>query len=371
MALFTILVCLFFPALALWAEQRFSIVKKLGAVILCYIVGISLSALGLSSSIGLVQDVYGIAALLAVPSVLFSADVRSWLRLARPTLLAFVGAVIAAVTGALLAFSIAGGSLEQGNDTILTGMAVGVYTGGTPNLNAIALALGAPENLILQANVADTLFFLPYFFFVMTIGPKVIGWILPVFPKSTKTTNNIDGLVKDVSVKPFQYLLALIPALISLALALGLSFLLTDELDMAIVVSAITVAGLAFSFIPQVRNLPGTYQTGEYLLLIFCVGIGMSIDAQSLTTGFLPVILFMFVAAGLGFVIHLVLSWFFKVDVDTFIITSVAAICSPLFVPPVARALGNKEIITSGMTTGVLGFAVGNGLGLAIAHLLS
>ncbi|MEZ4685529.1 MAG: DUF819 family protein [Bacteroidia bacterium] len=68
--------------------------------------------------------------------------------------------------------------------------------------------------------------------------------------------------------------------------------------------------------------------------------------------------------------LHLLWAKLFRIDADTFIITSVAAICSPLFVPPVARALGNKAIITSGMTTGVLGFAVGNWLGLAVAGLI-
>ena len=96
----------------------------------------------------------------------------------------------------------------------------------------------------------------------------------------------------------------------------------------------------------------------------------MALDLDALVRDLIPVILFMFITAGTGFVVHALLARLFKVDVDTFIITSVAAICSPLFVPPVARALGNRAIITTGMTTGVIGFAVGNWLGLGIAHFL-
>jgi uncharacterized membrane protein len=59
----------------------------------------------------------------------------------------------------------------------------------------------------------------------------------------------------------------------------------------------------------------------------------------------------------------------FKIDTDTYIITSVSAICSPPFVPVVAGALKNKEIILSGLTTGIIGYAIGNYLGVGLAYV--
>lgn len=59
-----------------------------------------------------------------------------------------------------------------------------------------------------------------------------------------------------------------------------------------------------------------------------------------------------------------------RVDRDTANITSVAGIFGPPFVPPVAKALGNREIIVSGITTGILGLALGNYLGMGMAWLL-
>lgn len=370
MSIAAVLICLLFPALALWAEQRYVIVRKIGAVILCYICGIGLAAIGLRPEGEVLQNVYGIAAMLAVPLVLFSADLKGWLYLARPTVLAFIGAVLAAVVGAVLAYNLVGNSIPDDQGGSLAGMAVGVYTGGTPNLNAIALALGASEQLMLQANIADTLFFLPYFFFVMSIGPRIIGMLLPAFLSSKKEEGQSIASVQSHKGTILHYIQAVLLAGLCLAIALGISFLLHDSINMGLVVSVITILGLGFSLIRPIRTLPKTYQTGEYMLLIFCVGIGMSIKIDTVTAGFIPVMQFMFIAAGCGFVVHVFLAKIFGVDTDTFIITSVAAICSPLFVPPVARALGNRAIITSGMTTGVLGFAVGNWLGLGLAHLL-
>ena len=59
-----------------------------------------------------------------------------------------------------------------------------------------------------------------------------------------------------------------------------------------------------------------------------------------------------------------------NVDSDTFMVTSVSAICSPPFVPMMAKALGNSSVLLSGMTTGIIGYALGNYIGISLALLL-
>ena len=65
-------------------------------------------------------------------------------------------------------------------------------------------------------------------------------------------------------------------------------------------------------------------------------------------------------------ILHYTLCALFRIDTDTAIITSVAGIYGPAFVGPVAKALNNKEIIISGITTGLIGYAIGNYLGIAL-----
>lgn len=60
-----------------------------------------------------------------------------------------------------------------------------------------------------------------------------------------------------------------------------------------------------------------------------------------------------------------------KIDADTLMITSVAFICSPPFVPVLAGALKNRNSIMPGITIGVIGYALGNYLGFLMAELLS
>jgi uncharacterized membrane protein len=65
-----------------------------------------------------------------------------------------------------------------------------------------------------------------------------------------------------------------------------------------------------------------------------------------------------------------VLAAIFRIDTDTVLITSTAAVFGPAFVPTVAAALKNRAIIVSGLTTGVVGYAIGNYAGIALAYLL-
>lgn len=60
----------------------------------------------------------------------------------------------------------------------------------------------------------------------------------------------------------------------------------------------------------------------------------------------------------------------FKIDADTLIVASTALICSPPFVPVMAGVLKNKQIIVTGLTIGIIGYALGNYLGVSIAFLL-
>jgi uncharacterized membrane protein len=57
-------------------------------------------------------------------------------------------------------------------------------------------------------------------------------------------------------------------------------------------------------------------------------------------------------------------------DADTVIILGSALICSLPFVPVIAGALKNREIILTGLTVGIAGYAVGNYLGVLIAFIL-
>ena len=79
----------------------------------------------------------------------------------------------------------------------------------------------------------------------------------------------------------------------------------------------------------------------------------------------------MFAAAQFGSVIlHLLLARIARIDADTAIITSTAGIYGPAFIVPTANALNNRQVVLPGLICGILGYAVGNYLGIGVALLL-
>jgi uncharacterized membrane protein len=70
-------------------------------------------------------------------------------------------------------------------------------------------------------------------------------------------------------------------------------------------------------------------------------------------------------------ILHVAGSAIFRIDTDTVIITSVAGICSPPFVPMVASALKNRDVILPGVVTGIIGWVIGTYLGIGISTILS
>ena len=70
-------------------------------------------------------------------------------------------------------------------------------------------------------------------------------------------------------------------------------------------------------------------------------------------------------------VIQIILAKLFRIDGDTVLVSSIALINSPPFVPLVAAALNNKDVVLTGISIGLLGYAVGNYLGIGIYELFA
>jgi len=378
-----LVVILSVPALLLYAEKRVKWIALLGPVVLCYLVGILAAALPIwTPNMEISRLASGVSALIAIPLVLFSTDLASWKRVAGKAMLSFVLCIAAAMVAVSLAYLLVGDKLVEGR--MLAGMTLGVYTGGTVNLNIIATILGASPELIGQANLADLLLSSFYLLLLFTIMQRIVLLFLPAFKAPQKVDS--EEIDEPASETPFH--VRDIPKALGLGILVGggslglgelaglfIEFGMSQNKQMltyTIALIAVTGGALWLSSFRKVRELPGTFQLGEYFLLVFCVAIGLMIDVTALLniSAIIDLLRFMAIAIYGAIFLHFVLARIFNIDADTAIITSVAAVFSPIFVPPIARVLNNKAIIASGMTTGVIGFVVGSFLGLLVWWVL-
>ncbi|WP_235299037.1 DUF819 family protein [Portibacter marinus] len=345
--------------------------KKVGnllsPVVMSYVIGILVAMFGL---VPLNEEVSirfsEISIMIAIPLLLFTAHIRAWLKHAGPTVLSFVCAVVAAMLSTAIFAWIFSGKIDEVWHQ--SGMLVGVFTGGTANMQAVGLALDVSEETFVVLNAAEILWGGVYLLFITSIAHKVLGTFLPDHI-STTATEEEDVAIEYMNYKSMSIAIAL--SLGVVGVTVGLAFLIFDGLsNSTFIILALTTISVLLSFVKRIRSLAGSFEAGDYLLLVFCVAIGMRSDfAELINTGG-NVILFTGGCFLFAVIIHLALSKLFNIDRDTTLITSTAALYGPAFIGQIASVMKNRQIVFAGMATGLVGYAVGNYLGITLSYLL-
>jgi uncharacterized membrane protein len=369
-----ILLIILLPLLFKYLATKYKFLKVVGPIILCYASGILIGNLHfIPWDSQLSMTISEITVPLAIPLILFSTDIKKWFALAKKSVISFILMIVAAMSASLIAALIFSGKLEEGWK--VSGMLTGCYTGGTPNLMAIGMGLDVNEKTLLMVNACDMLIGGIYFILLITVMKLLLRRILPKFESTGETHDNdvasLMGIFSNGKRNGAKgLLLAGLLAILSVGLSIGVSILITGKMDVAIIILVVTTCGIGLSFWNKIRNIRGTWSMGQYIILVFSFALGSTVDINGLFTA-TPIILgYTSTVMIASVIIHLLLSWIFKIDADTTLITSTAGVYGPAFVGPVSEALGNREIVMSGLVTGLVGYAVGNYVGLGIAYLI-
>jgi uncharacterized membrane protein len=379
MTIIFIAIFLLFPALAIYLCYRYPAVNKIGTVILCYLAGITIGNMGiLPSGFELVQkNLSEISVVLALPLLLYSMDIKKWSRLAGRTILSFALATVAIIIIALIGYFIIKGN--RADAWKLAGLAIGVYTGGTPNLAAIKAALEVDATTFIIFHTYDTVISLIYIVFCVTIAQRFFLLFLPAFEGNNgvdsadaehleaEDIHSYGGMLRKNYVLPLGKALLLTIAVV--AISVGVGSLVHAHYATTVIILLITSLGIALSFVPRIRSIEKTFQLGMYIIYVFCLTVGSMANFSTIININWSLLFYVIFCVFASMALHGVLCRFFRVDADTFIITSVSAICSPPFVPVVAYGLKNREVIISGITTGIIGYAIGNYLGISLAYV--
>ena len=361
-----------FPLFIMWAEGKSRLVRWISPIIICYLVGI---AIGNIPFLTLNQEVLEnssiVAVLLAIPLLLFSANLFLMLKQAKPALFSFFLGIAGVLVVAFLAYLLFRDRIADPH--IASGMMIGVYTGGTQNMSAIGIALDAGNELFVILNSADIVFSSIYLLFLMTVAKRVLGFILPV---KKELQNGEYGQKSDPGSevrrgRVIHVFTGLILAILVAAISLGISYLIMGELAEPLIILGITTLGIAASFIPRVRQLPMTFSTANFFLYVFALSVGSMANIKELLEASAGLFWFCgFVVFG-SVLLHYLLAILFRIDRDTLIITSTASIFGPAFIGPVANAIRNKGIVPIGIALSLIGYALGNFLGIGFAGLLN
>ena len=341
-------------------------------IVMSYVLGVLIGNLipGLFDK-ELVHELTGISIVLAIPLMLFSTNFKKLVEQPKTLLTSYFLAIIATTISVGVGYWMFKDSLQ--NIEVISGMLEGVYTGGTVNLNAIAIAFQAPEELTVLMNGFDWSFSGVYLLLIFTILPNLLGYILP---KTKKSNIQIDSLKDDVfgaldtKSKIKSVLKGLGLSVLLLGVLAGLSLVLTNKMDEMILIFGVTAIALVLSSFKSIRNIKSNMVTADYCMIIFGFTLGLQANVYELFADKSELLTYFTVTYLAMFLIHLALARLFRVDVHSFLISSSAAVFGPPFIGPIAESLGNRNLITPGIIIALLGNAVGTYLGILVVKLL-
>ena len=382
MQIIVILICLLTPLGILWLTYKSTVLRKVGSIIIAYVIGCTLGLTGLipdTEEMHSVQTAVASAAIpFAIPLLLFSADLKAWARLApsfiKSTIFGLLGCALAIVTGFLL--------YGQSDPTLFAhigGMLTGLYTGGNANLASLKIALGVDDATYILTSAYSTVMSAVYLFFVIIFGKRVLRLFMPDFKDdksveddTIKVENHEEelfmGLFRRDNLKDLGRSLLLTVGII--ALGAGIASRVPKSAFQSIFILGISLLAILSSLHLKVRSLKRTFEAGSFFILIFSVAVASQVSLKTLTDVNPDIFLFITVATLGSLLFHILLSAIFRIDTDTTLTTSISLICSPPFAPVMGSALGNKAVIGPGIAVGLFGYAIGTYMGFGIAQLL-
>jgi len=367
------------PAFIVWITLKNKTLDKIGAVVISYIIGLIIGNLGLipEQYLGFQETVSEVVIAIAIPLILFSSELKKWFKLIKTTIISLILGLVSVVIVVYVGYFFFNGKIDE--IWKMSGMLVGVYSGGTPNLAALKSALDISQETYIITHTSDLVISGIFLLFILSIGQRTFELILPKFSVKEKSNlatfeNKINDFNDFSNFLSKQNLLhsflgvLLAAAIVGFASLLGSGF---NELATVVTILTITTLGIAASSIKKIRTLKKTFPNGMYLIYVFSLIIASSADFRAFfQMESLHIFLYaLFVVLG-SLILHTLLSKIFKVDADTLIITTIALVYSVPFIPVVAGALKNKYIIISGIVVALIGYAIGNYLGIFVAYSL-
>lgn len=372
-----------------WKNKK--LIRLVGPIGMAYFLGLAVAMLifalqsagltvELDTSIG--ESLSFVAIAVAIPLLLFSANLAEARKLSKMVLSSFASLILAVSIASAAGFLLIGRTMPYGAE--LSGMAAGLYTGGTPNFNAIANIFGLDATTRGIANLADIITGGVFYFFILLAAKP----ILSKFLKPSRTSRYVVAGASQVNVDELEpehfrftkalgrnVFLALVIAVLSAAAGILIWILggavqgrMNDSLIPSLMIGG-TILGIAGSFIRKVRNTKGTNVVGHYLILLFSYALASSLDLTRIEGNLGGAMLLLSFITVLAFSLHALFGKWLNVDVDCTIVTMTAGIYSPAFVPAITAQLKNDALTIPGLILGSIGYAVGTFLGYLLGLL--
>ena len=376
-------------ALTRYLESKHWLFEKATSAILCTLLGIILANLGvIPFSSPAYQVVFDFGIPYAIVLVILASDLKQLARAGRPVIVAFAIAAAGSVLGGFAAGVVFESWL--GPETWkLSGAFAGAFVGGGMNFAAIGSELQIAPSTFAAAAVADNLSTVPY----MLTQIALVGLLAPLYrrrclsaamagagePAETPAddgpselddlSGRATGILRQwtetsVNITDLAVIAALPLAVLWLARSLVALVPAMPE------VLWITTLAFVIAQIPVIRKLRGAMVGAYFTMHIFFLALGASSIVSEVFKIGAPIFLFMILIIAVHVLVAYGLGWLIRLDLPTITVASAAAIGGAGSGLALAMIFKWPKVITSSIVVSILGYALGNYLGLSCAYLV-
>lgn len=368
-------------ALAFWLDYSFAPLSRVGASLLAIVLGAVLSNAGLVPASSTVYEaIGGPVTSLAIAWLLLAVNLsdlkRAGPRMVSAFALAAAGTALGAFVGAFIFADFFGGETWK-----LAGTLTGTYSGGSVNFVAVGRGLGLPDGLFAGATAADNLTT------GIWLGATLLlpVWLARFYPEPVPEAEveggegpagGVEGEgAGPMSDHPFFLKRGISTLDLSILLAAGLLLLVAAEWVGGFTPAIpsilwLTTLALLLGHTPAFREPRGALQLGTVALHLFFVVIGIHSRVGEILAVGVEVFFYTLVVVGVHGVVVYGVGRLLGMDLGTLSVASQAAVGGPSSALAVAVGREWKALILPGVIVGLMGYAVGNYLGLALGHLV-
>lgn len=351
-------------AFGLWAERTRWGSKLSGAVIAIGTTFVLSNLRIIPAEAPAYSAVWSYLVPLAIPLLLFKADLRRIVREAGPTLIAFLAGAVGTVLGTWIAFQIVPLGEEGWK---LAGIFCATYVGGSLNYMASAEALGLRSGDLLAAGVAADNLAMTLYFLVLFSLPSV-PWLRRRYVNRI-VENNIESNESGPRINVRSMATALAIAATTCAAGYGLAEALGVGSSGILVMTALIVA-VATLFPRRMGSLAGAHELGVLLMQVFFAAIGASASIILVLTHGVMLFVFAIVILAVHLAFILVACKLLGLDLAEIVIASNANMGGPASAAAMAVARRWEALVIPAILCGTLGYAIATFVGVAVGHWL-